>query len=164
MDINHIIRYQISSGAFSVSNEFAKLLSFNGSNQLRTALTLYINSHSKNTKITNYETQVYWITIFVLYYFRLVGVDHRTEWEESYLKAYNWLWGQFKRKEKIEQEAFKIIESFVIERYSVKEDALELDKQFIKNISDKIDSVRKGIISRGITVAPGKEYIFISIK
>jgi hypothetical protein len=95
-------------------------------------------------------------------------VDHRAEWEESYLKAYKWLWGQFKGREQIEQEAFKIIKSYVKERYSVKEDALELDDKFIKSISVKIDSVKKGIDTREITITgkipvAGNEYVFILI-
>uniref|UniRef100_U9TKX4 C2 domain-containing protein n=1 Tax=Rhizophagus irregularis (strain DAOM 181602 / DAOM 197198 / MUCL 43194) TaxID=747089 RepID=U9TKX4_RHIID len=151
-DVTRIIRHQTSTGAFQASDELAKLMSFNSSGQLRTALTRHINSQSKSAKITNYETQV-WVTILVLYYFRLVGVDHKTEWEESYLRAYKWLWVQFKGKEKIEQEAFKIIESFVKERYSVKEDVMQLDEQFIKHIADKIDFIKKGgvSVSRGIS-------------
>jgi len=157
-DITRIVRHQTSTGAFQASDDLAKLLSFNSSGQLRTALTRHINSQSKNTKITNYETQV-WVTILVLYYYRLVGVDHQNEWVESYLKSYRWLWGQFKGKEKIEEEAFKIIESFVKERYSVKEDVLELDKQFIKNVHDKLDSIRKGAtLSRSVSGgAPAKK-------
>lgn len=161
-DVTRIIRHQTSTGAFQASDELAKLMSFNSSGQLRTALTRHINSQSKSAKITNYETQV-WVTILVLYYFRLVGVDHKTEWEESYLRAYKWLWVQFKGKEKIEQEAFKIIESFVKERYSVKEDVMQLDEQFIKHIADKIDFIKKGgvSVSRGIS---GKNYNFILTK
>ncbi len=100
-----------------------------------------------------------WVTILVLYYYRLIGVDHQTEWVESYLKSYRWLWGQFKGKEKIEQEAFKIIESFVKERYTVKEDVFELDKQFIKNIHDKLDSIRKGAVTVSKGAPTGKEII-----
>jgi hypothetical protein len=102
-DIRRVIKYQLkNSGAFQVINELAKSISFDNVEQLRTSLTLHINSQSKNTKITNYETQV-WVTVLVLYFFRLVGVNHRAEWEESYLKAYKWLWGQFKGREQIEQ-------------------------------------------------------------
>ena len=107
-------------------------------------LTAYINSHSKNTKIktkiTNFEV---WSTILVIYYFRLICVDHRYEWKDSYLKAYRWLWGQFKREEQIEDETFNIIKLFVKERYSVKEDVLELDNRFITSISDKVDFIKK---------------------
>jgi hypothetical protein len=151
-EITRTIRHQTSTGSFQASDDLAKLLSFNSSGQLRTALTRHINSQSKNTKITNYETQV-WVTILVLYYFRLVGVDHKAEWEESYLRGYKWLWVQFKGKEKIEQEAFKIIESFVKERYTVKEDVMQLDQQFIAQIADKIDFIKKGgvSVSRGVS-------------
>jgi hypothetical protein len=161
-DITRTIRHQTNTGSFQASDELAKLLSFNSSGQLRTALTRHINSQSKNAKITNYETQV-WVTILVLYYFRLVGVDHKTEWEESYLRSYKWLWVQFKGKEKIEQETFKIIESFVKERYNVKEEVMRLDQQFIAHIADKIDFIKKGgvSVSRGIS---GKEYNFTLIK
>jgi hypothetical protein len=152
-DVRRTIKYQLkNNGAFQVNSELAKSLSFANVEQLRTSLTVHINSQSKNTKITNFETQV-WVTILVMYYFRLVCVDHRVEWEESYLKAYRWLWGQFKGREQIEQEAFKIVKSYVKERYTVKPDALELDDKFIKSISDKIDLIKKGnLLSREIVI------------
>ncbi|GES77937.1 hypothetical protein GLOIN_2v1539725 [Rhizophagus clarus] len=106
--ITRTIGHQTSTGAFQASDELAKLFSFNSSEQLHTALTRHINSRPKISKIASYETQL-WVTILVLYYFCFVGVDYRTEWKEFYLRSYEWLWLQFKRKEKIEQEAFKII-------------------------------------------------------
>ena len=149
------------NGAFQVNDDLAKSLSFDNAEQLRTALIIHINKHSKSTRITHFETQV-WVNILVLHFFRLVCVDHQSEWKETYLRSYRWLWGQFKSKVQIEEETFEIIKSYVKERYKVNEDAIELDKNFISTISEEINSVRKG--SREITLGSGsvsgKDYNF----
>ncbi|CAG8486360.1 2534_t:CDS:10, partial [Funneliformis caledonium] len=151
--IHRIMKFQLkTNGAFQINDELAKSLSFDNADQLRTALTVHINKHAKNSKITHLVTQV-WVNILVLHFLRLVCVEHQAEWKDTYLRSYRWLWGQFKSRESIEQEAFNIVSSYVKERYSVKEDAFELDSQFMKIISEEINSIRKG--SREITFGGG---------
>ncbi|CAI2184396.1 5980_t:CDS:2, partial [Funneliformis geosporum] len=143
-DIHRIMKFQLkTNGAFQINDDLAKSLSFDNADQLRTALTVHINKHSKNTKITHLGTQV-WVNILVLHFFRLVCVDHHSEWKDTYLRSYRWLWGQFKSRELIETEAFTVVRSYVKERYSVKEEAYELDTKFMAIISEEINSIKKG--------------------
>jgi len=110
----------------------------------------FVQKHAKG-KASYIDTNV-WVTAFVLHYYRLVAVDHRTEWQSQYEISYRWLITQFKFTESTETEVFSVIKSFTKERYSVDERVLKIDAQFEESFKEKKERIWSGIET---TVIPG---------
>ncbi|CAG8824196.1 7728_t:CDS:2, partial [Dentiscutata erythropus] len=139
--VKRTIKYQNANGSYKVNDDLAKSLSFDNAEQLRTALNAFIRKNAKSAAITKLDHQVL-VTILVLYFYRYVAIDHKKEWVPTYEKSYKWLWGQFKGKEKVEQEAFQIIKSFVRDAYEVKEGVYELDATFEAEMEPTISNIK----------------------
>ncbi|CAG8589293.1 862_t:CDS:10, partial [Diversispora eburnea] len=152
--VKRTIKYQNANGSYKVNDDLAKSLSFDNAEQLRTALNAFIRKNAKSAAITKLDHQVL-VTILVLYFYRYVAIDHKKEWVPTYEKSYKWLWGQFKGKEKVEQEAFQIIKSFVRDAYEVKEGVYELDATFEAEMEPTISNIKFPNTSiRGIVKKP----------
>ena len=117
--LNHIRRtfqYQNNNGAFKIDDDLAKLLGFKNAENLRTSINDAVAKRKLSARITQLETHV-WVTIFVLYYYRYVAIDHREVWINSYWSAYRWLWAQFGNKEPVEIDAFRVVKDIAIAHY-----------------------------------------------
>src|SRR6185312_6832853 len=139
--IETTFKHQHKTGFFTINNELALSLGFTSEEHLRTAITTFVHKHAKG-KASYIDTNV-WVTVFVLHYYRLVAVDHRTSWQSQYEISYRWLVTQFK-SESTETEVFSIIKSFTKERYSVDEEVLKIDVQFEESFEEKKELIRSG--------------------
>ncbi|CAG8591221.1 5967_t:CDS:10, partial [Diversispora eburnea] len=139
--VKRIIKFQNANGSYKVNDGLAKSLSFDNAEQLRTALNAFIRKNLKSASITQLDHQVL-VTILVIYFYRYVAIDHKKEWVPTYEKSYKWLWGQFKGKEKVEQEGFQIIKSFVRDVYEVEEGVYELDATFEVEMEPIISNIK----------------------
>ena len=133
--IETTFKHQHKTGFFIINKELALSLGFSSEIELRTAITTFVQKHAKG-KASYIDTNV-WVTAFVLHYYRLVAVEHRTDWQSRYEISYRWLITQFKFTESIETEVFSVMKSFTKERYSVDEDVLKIDAQFEESFKEK---------------------------
>ena len=152
---NYVVRtfkHQLKTGAFQINDELAVSIGFSSEKQLRTELTAYIKKHGKSD--TSRLDTTTWVTILLLHYYRLVAIDHQTEWQAQYEISYRWLWSQFKCKESVEKEAFALIRSFVTEYYEVDEQTHKEDVQFVGKFEEKRKAIRETlVISSGKSTA-----------
>ncbi|CAG8614326.1 159_t:CDS:2, partial [Paraglomus brasilianum] len=126
------VKHQFKTGAFQINDELVVSIGFSSEKQL---LTAYIKKHGKSD--TSRLDTTAWVTILLLHYYRLLAIDHQTEWQAQYEISYRWLWSQFKGKESVEKEAFALISSFVTEYYVVDEQTHKDDVQFVSNLKRK---------------------------
>ncbi|CAG8806310.1 9779_t:CDS:1, partial [Racocetra fulgida] len=129
------------SGAYQVTDELAKSLGYENLDELRTAFNEYKNSHFESQKISQVGLQT-WMTMLMLYFYRYVAIDQRSEWFPTYEKSYRWIWAQLKGNESLEQECFQIIKSFIREYHGVNDDVLEIDRVFEEEIAEMMASLK----------------------
>jgi hypothetical protein len=129
-------------------------LGFGSEEHLRVTLTTFINKHAKG-KVTHLHTNV-WATAFVLHYYRLVAVDHRTTWQAQYEISYSWLDNQFKGTESTEREVFSLMKTLTKERYSVDEKVLKIDDAFEASFKEKKELIRSGKTSAVVQGSVGE--------
>ncbi|CAG8524300.1 10827_t:CDS:2, partial [Paraglomus brasilianum] len=144
--ISHIRRtfqYQSSNGAFKIDDDLAKLVGFKNSENLRNSINDAVAKRKLSARITQLETHV-WVTIFMLYYYRYVAIDHRQIWINSYWSAYRWLWAQFGNKEAVEIDAFRVVKEIAISHYSVDTETVNLDVTWEKEIASQKVDTREG--------------------
>ena len=144
------VKHQFKTGAFQINDELVSI-GFSSEKQL---LTAYIKKHGKSD--TSRLDTTAWVTILLLHYYRLLAIDHQTEWQAQYEISYRWLWSQFKGKESVEKEAFALISSFVTEYYVVDEQTHKDDVQFVSKFEEKRKAIREGktlVISDGKSTA-----------
>ncbi|CAG8437102.1 2128_t:CDS:10, partial [Scutellospora calospora] len=150
---------QQNNGAYQVTDELAKSFGYENIDKLCTAFNDYKNRHSKSQKISQISMQT-WMSIIVLYFYRYVAIDQKKKWHKSYEKTYRWIWAQFKGNESLIQEASQIVQSFIKEWHGVKDDVLEMDRQFENSISEMVSYIKYPQKDRG---GGGKNINFFDI-
>ncbi|CAJ0749545.1 12001_t:CDS:2, partial [Entrophospora sp. SA101] len=142
--VQNIIKYQNSDGSFKIDDNVAKLLGFESIEKLTLILTQHIKSHSSNSStISKLEINV-WITILVIYYLRLICIEHKKTWISQHEKAYVWLWSIF-LSEEVESETFSTIKSFVKEVYDIQSETLVSDSKFETEFATKKTTIKSSI-------------------
>ncbi|CAG8539279.1 12049_t:CDS:2, partial [Cetraspora pellucida] len=141
LHIKRILKCQQNNGAYHVTDDLAKALGYENLDELCAAFTEYINSHFKSQKISQVSLQT-WMTMLMLYFYRYVAIDQKSEWFSTYEKSYVWTWAQLKGNESLEQECVQIIKSFIREYHDVKDDVLEMDSNFEEEIAEMLASFK----------------------
>ncbi|CAG8812246.1 23873_t:CDS:2, partial [Dentiscutata erythropus] len=148
-----ILKCQQNTGAYYFTDDLAKSFGYENAEKLQTAFYEYRNSKTKSQKISQISPSV-WATMMVLYFYRYVAVDQKKEWFQTYERSYRWLWAQLKGNEALEQECFDIVKSFIKDCHGVRDDVMEMDRNFEKEIADMIDSIKNPQKDRGIVQKP----------
>ncbi|CAG8775893.1 9357_t:CDS:2, partial [Gigaspora margarita] len=78
-----------------------------------------------------------WVMACVIWYLRLVAVDHRHEWITNYEKSSEWLTKQCNGDTILEEEIHECGRKFVVSRYEVEKDAIDADNSFVAAIKTK---------------------------
>ncbi|CAG8695139.1 2335_t:CDS:2, partial [Acaulospora morrowiae] len=147
--VRKIIKCRHKNGSYQITDELAKLLDFGTAEKLRESITIYIQRSAKTEDIKQLDINVL-NTILVIYFYRYVAFNHKKEWIQLYDKSYEWLCEQFKGKELIEQDVFDLIKTFVREHYKVKEEVLLRDRNFEREIAQKVANIKHQVGTRGI--------------
>lgn len=116
--------YKEDEGRFCLDDDFAKLLSFQSSK----AFEISLRGHFKSERTSKLETDVL-VTAVTVYYFRLVAVDHKSEWASAHTKTRKWLTAKCGSAE-VEQEVMEYAKKYVVEKYHVDRKTIELDNKF----------------------------------
>ncbi|CAG8796105.1 20603_t:CDS:2, partial [Gigaspora margarita] len=151
--VRRILKCQHNSGPYPFTDDLAKSFGYESAEKLQTAFYEYRNSKSKSQKVSQMNPQV-WSTMMVIYFYRYVAVDQKKEWFSTYERSYRWLWAQLKGNESLETECFDIVKSFIKEYHGVRDEVVEMDRAFEKEISVMIESIKHPQKDRGIVQKP----------
>ncbi|CAG8713061.1 4588_t:CDS:2, partial [Gigaspora rosea] len=96
----------------------------------------HLRKHFKTERVSKLHQNA-WVTACVVWYLRLVAVDHRHEWIANYEKSSEWLKKQCNGDAVLEKEINECARNLVMSRYEVDKDAIEADNSFVAAIKTK---------------------------
>ncbi|RIB01590.1 hypothetical protein C2G38_2230354 [Gigaspora rosea] len=96
----------------------------------------YLRKYFKTERVSKLHQNV-WVTACVVWYLRLVAVDHRHEWIANYEQSSEWLTKQFNGDTSLEKEIYECARILVVSRYEVETYVINADNSFVAAIKTK---------------------------
>lgn len=125
--VKKFITYRTKDGGYKITDEFAQHLGFLNKESLEIAL----RSHFISDDLAKLPSDLL-ATAVAIWYFRLLGVDHRQHWSTECDDLHKWLSLQIKNPQ-IERELLGSAKNFVVTRYNINDEVFELDAPYQGN-------------------------------
>ncbi|KAF0546326.1 membrane bound c2 domain-containing protein [Gigaspora margarita] len=129
--VRTLLSHQSDDGCVVLNEKVAEYFGFSVDEFLQ-----HLRKYFKTERVTKLHHGV-WVTACVIWYLRLVAVDHRHEWIVNYEKSSEWLTNQCNGDTFLEEEINECARKFVVSRYEVEKDAIDADNSFVAAIKTK---------------------------
>ncbi|CAG8815189.1 12275_t:CDS:2, partial [Gigaspora rosea] len=120
--VRTLLTHQSYDGCVVLNEKVAEYFGFKSVDEF----LQYLRKYFKTERVSKLHQNV-WVTACVVWYLRLVAVDHRQEWIANYEKSSEWLTKQFNGDIILEKEIYECARIFVISRHEVDKEAIEAD-------------------------------------
>ncbi|CAG8818527.1 16713_t:CDS:2, partial [Gigaspora margarita] len=161
--VRTLLSHQTDDGCIILNEKVAEYFGFKNVDEC----SQHLRKHFKTERVSKLHQNA-WVTACIVWYLRLVAVDHRHEWIANYEKSSEWLKKQCNGDAALEKEINECARRFVVPRYEVDQDAIEADNSFIAaiktkdaaieeekgNMHRKIISLSGTVVNRSITTEP----------
>ncbi|CAG8725754.1 3161_t:CDS:2, partial [Racocetra persica] len=132
-DVKKFITYRTKDGGFKITDELAQQLGFLNKESLEIAL----RSHFISNDLEKLPSDIL-ATAVAIWYFRLLGVDHRQHWSTECDDLHKWLSLQIKNPQ-IERELLGSAKDFVITKYNIDDEVIGLDTPYQEHLNRDTD-------------------------
>ncbi|CAG8564968.1 9875_t:CDS:10, partial [Dentiscutata erythropus] len=130
--VRTLLSHQSDDGCIELNEKVAEFFGFKSVDEFKQ----HLEKHFKTERVNKLHHNA-WVTACVVWYLRLVALDHRHEWIGNYEKSSEWLKKLCKGDTALESEINDCAKKFIISRYEVDNDAIEADTSFIAAIKTK---------------------------
>ncbi|CAG8836977.1 12062_t:CDS:2, partial [Cetraspora pellucida] len=122
--VKKFITYRKKDGGFKITDELAQHLGFLN----RESLEIAIRTHFVSDNLAKLPSEIL-VAAVAIWYFRLLGVDHRQHWSTECDSLHKWISLQINNPQ-IERELLGSAKEFVITRYNIDDEVVELDAPY----------------------------------
>ncbi|CAG8527252.1 15676_t:CDS:2, partial [Cetraspora pellucida] len=131
--VKKFITYRTNNGGFKITDELAQHLGILNKESLEIAL----RSHFVSDNFGKLPSDILVVAV-AIWYFRLLGVDHRQHWSTECDSLHKWLSLQIKNPQ-IERELLGSAKELVITRYNIDDEVIELDAPYQDYLNRETD-------------------------
>ncbi|CAG8810959.1 30816_t:CDS:2, partial [Gigaspora margarita] len=130
--VRTLLSHQSDDGCVVLNEKVAEYFGFKSVDEC----LHHLRKHFNKERVSKLHQNA-WTTACVVWYLRLVAVDHRHEWIANYEKSSEWLKQQCNGNAALEKEINECARRFVVSRYEVDKNAIEADNSFVVAIKTK---------------------------
>ncbi|CAG8502379.1 24218_t:CDS:2, partial [Racocetra persica] len=122
--VKKFVTYRTKDGCYKLNDDIAQHLGFHNKESLEKAL----RSHFISENLSKLHNDIL-VTAVAIWYFRLLGIDHREHWSNECDVLHKWLSSQIKDPQ-IERELLESAKQFMIKRYNIDDEVVGLDASY----------------------------------
>ncbi|CAG8611584.1 1530_t:CDS:2, partial [Cetraspora pellucida] len=158
--VKKFITYRTKDGGFKITDELAQHLGFLNKESLEIA----IRTHFVSDNLVKLPSEIL-VAAVAIWYFRLLGVDHRQHWSTECDSLHKWISLQINNPQ-IERELLGSAKEFVITRYNIDDEVVELDAPYQEHLIRDTDlestkpitsEILDEVIDRNVPEVPKEE-------